>query len=296
MKNVNFSPSARKKSSQGSWAKRILLGGALIALTTVVAFFWYKHGDIYQYWFLLNKVYHTGKADPKAVQVDSLSGEQQDGALPVESPSPGQDSVGDGQEGAGHEGIARKDVVQVKNTREDNSSIRDESGQESAVQEVKETKGTEYYIKVCSGVVKNEIEKAADRLTLMNYSPKIIGAHDAVMMENVYVASDSSSIHKTVDRLTNDGFAVYLKKDSKNQYTIRAGSCYYPESAKSLLKSLKHKGYSGNIIREETRVKTYSVFLGAYSHREAAMEEQRQLNGKGFPDAAVTTQIPASDE
>jgi hypothetical protein len=160
--------------------------------------------------------------------------------------------------------------------------------------------GKGYYIKVYSSVIKDDAEKAGACLTKMKYSPLIVREPGFAVMRNVYVIPNSSKgIQETVDRLTRDGFSVYLQEDSEhleNQYTIRIGSCYYLESAKTLLKSLKHKGYSGNIVEEKTAVRFYSVFLGKYPHFEAALEEQRELNMKGFPNAAVTAVIRASDE
>jgi len=378
MKNVNFSPSARHRSSKRSLRKKIIRYGVLISVILLIAVFWHRHIDMYQCQLPLNNAplsnaplsnVPQGKAPQKAVQLDFPDKGEQNTARPlVEKPpsfqngtaeegaareSTGQKNIAEEvarQQGAVQQGVAQKAIVQqgtqgtqgtqqgtqgvqqgavqgnassakVSPKMEHVSPKREESpskaGEVSPQNEksdrmktatrvdkeyIKEyiDEGKGYYIKVYSSVIKDDAEKAGACLTKMKYSPLIVREPGFAVMRNVYVIPNSSKgIQETVDRLTRDGFSVYLQEDSEhqeNQYTIRIGSCYYLESAKTLLKSLKHKGYSGNIVEEKTAVRFYSVFLGKYPHFEAALEEQRELNMKGFPNAVVTAVIRAYDE
>ncbi|MCL6583685.1 MAG: SPOR domain-containing protein [bacterium] len=158
-----------------------------------------------------------------------------------------------------------------------------------------------YSVRVYSSVIKDDAEKVALSLARMSYSPKVVREPGFAMMNNVYLAatggpaSQDVGSQEMIRRLKEDGFSVYLQKNQKNQYIIRAGSCYYLESAKNLLKSLKHKGYSGNILQEKTEVIFYSVFVGRYRSFEEALEEQKQLNLKGFPMAVAVAASGADD-
>ncbi len=394
MKNVNFSPSARHRSSKHSLTKKIIRYGVLISVILLVAVLWHRHVDMHQCRLPLSKAPLSNaplsnapqsnapqsKAPQKAVQLNSPDKGERNAVRPlVEKPpsvqegtaeegaaqeSTGQKNIaeevarqkgavqqGDYQQGAvqeaiiqqgtGQKGVVQQGTIQqgtVQHGDVQHGTVQPGIVQQGADQEIassakvspkvdenspkvgdgsphiekidrmktanrvdKEGKdeGTGYYIKVYSSVIRDDAEKAGVYLTQMKYSPQIIRERGFAVMRNVYVTPNSLGIQETVDRLSSDGFSVYLQEElqsQQNQYTIRVGSCYYLESAKSLLKSLKYKGYSGNIVQEKTAVKFYSVFLGKYSDFEAALEEQRQLSLKGFPLAAVISGIPAGDK
>jgi len=308
MKNINFSPSARHRSGKCSMRKKIIRYGILISLTLLVVVFWHRHVDIYQCWLPLNKPTQS-RSSQKSVQIDSPDkGEQNAAVHPPATEAPclkEEENRSALKEEENRSAPSYLNPLSPEIFQENASKVPSEGEKidpmETANRVDKEGKdeSTDYYVKVYSSVIKEDAEKTGAYLTQMKYSPQIIREPGFAVMRNVYVTPNSPGIQETVDRLTSDGFSVYLQEDLEhkgNQYIIRVGSCYYLESAKSLLKSLKHKGYSGNIVQEKTTVKFYSVFLGKYSHFEAALEEQRQLNLKGFPTAAVTSVIPACNK
>jgi hypothetical protein len=313
VKNVNFSPYAGHRSGRCGLRKKIVRYGILISLTVLIAVFWHRHVDIRQCQLHLSNTPVSkspqNSSNQQPVQPDSSGkGEQKTVIHPQPAPPlKGEEDRTSLKEEENKSAPLHPNQLSSESVQENAASEKvfseadkiDRTKTSAQVDKEDKGAGREYYIKVYSSVVREEAEKTAGYLTRMKYSPQIVREAGFTVMRNVYVYPDALGVQETVDRLTADGFSVYLQEGqegTENQYLIRTGSCYYLESAKSLLKSLKHKGYSGNIVQEKTAVKFYSVFLGTYPDFEAALEEQKKLNLRGFPTAVVTSGIPASIE
>ncbi|MEW6378767.1 MAG: SPOR domain-containing protein [bacterium] len=317
MKNVNFSPTARHRAGNYRWGKKFVLAGMLLLLCLGGAALWYDYRYLPYHRYdhavrMMAEKFENLRKKAEGIQKGGIpSSEDQtvnnDQPVTEKKDQPERSDQTDSPVSPAEETLAVENVpletpaaVPESPSRQAVSpqAVEENSPEKITIQVDKETEEqfAGYFVKVYSSIMKNEAEKAAARLARMNYLPRIVREPGFEVMKNVYLVTDSSNIQEISDRLTRDGFSVYLQEDQKNQYTIRVGSCYYLESAKSLLKSLKHKGYSGNIVQEKTAVKFYSVFVGRYSRFEAAQEDQRQLSMKGFPMATVTAGIPASDD
>lgn len=131
-----------------------------------------------------------------------------------------------------------------------------------------------YYLKVFSSVLKNDAQKIVDYLEKKDLIPLMIRENGRALMYNVYVTQGE------IRDLKKDGFFVF--KDRVNTSVLRVGSCYYLESAKSILENLKSKGYSGKIQYKKTGVKFFSVLLGHFPDLLTVLIEQKRLSAEGF--------------
>jgi len=292
MKNINFSPLARIGFNKGFRKIALFLFAGLILLGFFIIVLWHKPIGFYQdqicvkesikqsghiYPDLPTKPQNRKLIDKKIAGIEKTVTQSQE----VDTEAQDNNTLIQETE------IQNADPLKPQDNNRGKANFKDDHEQKFSV--------AGYYLKVFSGVIKRDVEKVSDYLTLVHFLPRLVRETGIALMNNVYVSPNTSlNMKEMLARLKKDGFLGYAQENSENYYSIRIGSCYYLESAKNIRENLKSKGYSGTITQENTPVKLYSIFLGPYPDLPAVLREQKQLMLRGFSTVIITADPPFS--
>ncbi len=165
-----------------------------------------------------------------------------------------------------------------------------ENKQQGVDEDIKQLEGalkttSRYYLQVCSCVIKDNADKIFRKLGDQGYSPLMEEIVRHVRMHNIYTEdfAKKSEALELFNRLKNDGFDSALLPSSDSGYRIRITSCFYLESAKRVIKRLKHLGYETKIHKEFIPTKMYSVLLGNFESLQEAEAASQRLIKMGYP-------------
>ncbi len=148
-----------------------------------------------------------------------------------------------------------------------------------------------YFIRVCSCIIKENSEGVSRKLVDLGYSPIIRNKKKQAMMYNVYseIFTDKFEAENIQSSLQMEGFKPALVSLPDGNFTLRIDSCFYKGSAEEILKKLTNMGFGSRIVHEMTPTLMFIVLIEDFDSIKEAEETNDKLIKQGFETAMVSS-------
>lgn len=154
-----------------------------------------------------------------------------------------------------------------------------------------------YFIQVCSFVIKENADNAFNKLCDLGYSPCIKEETGQIKMYNIYSEelAEKTKTTELFDWLKGNGYDPILISLPDGGFMIRIASCYYRESARKIVREIGRLGYNARSLKELTQTRIHSVLLGGFESLKAGEASREGLieNGYKAPFLRRTTLDPS---